>query len=108
MPPIPKPKRQRQPTFLREWREHRQLTQEQLAERIGISQPTLGRIERGKVPYNQDFLEAAAEALATDAASLIMRNPLQEDAIWSVWEGLGPAERQQAIAVIKALKHTGT
>lgn len=93
----------RQRHFLREWRKHRNLTLERLAERIGTTAGNLSRIEKGLQPYTQDFLEAAAEALGTEAASLIMRDPTKPDAIWSLWEKAKPAEREQIVNVISAM-----
>lgn len=54
--------------YLKEWREFRQLTQEQLADRIGISRVMVSKIERGLNPYHQAFLEAAAAALMCEPA----------------------------------------
>jgi transcriptional regulator with XRE-family HTH domain len=111
MPPRARPRQQRHRTFLREWRDYRHLTQEQAAERIGIEQPTLSRIERGISPYSQDFLERAAWAYMCEPADLLMRNPLNDDAIWSVADHLRqatPEQKEQVRAVIDALlKKTG-
>jgi transcriptional regulator with XRE-family HTH domain len=90
------------------WRKYRGLTQEQLAERIGIARSYLTKIERGDRRYDQPFLEAAAEALRSTPADLINRDPTDPDSIWSIWEGLTPPERVRAVAVLKALKGTGT
>lgn len=87
------PKRRR--TFLREWREYRGLTQEQAAERFDISQGQLSRIERGDTPYNQDFIEKAADAYRCEPADLIMRDPTREDAIWSIVDQLKAATDEQ-------------
>src|SRR5690606_28130092 len=65
-------------TFLREWREFRDLTQEQAAERIDITQGQLSRIERGQAPYSQGLLEAAAEAYQCEPWDLLNVNPLVE------------------------------
>lgn len=111
MPPRSRPKTKRRRTFLREWREYRNLTQEQAADRLDIEQPTLSRVERGITPYSQDFLERAAFAYMCDPADLLMRNPLDEDAVWTVADHLRtatPAERAQVVAVVAAmLKKTG-
>lgn len=85
---------QRRRHFIKEWREYRNLNQAQLAERLEMSEASLSRIENYKQPYTQDFLEAAAEALQTEPASLIMRNPKAGDALWSIWEQAKPGERQ--------------
>lgn len=104
MAPVPKPKRQRQRHFIKEWRKFRRLTQEQVAERIGMSRENYSRIERGLVPYDQDFLELAAYALSADAASLLMRDPGQKDAPWSLLDSLKPATREKAIDMLRMMK----
>lgn len=99
----PRPRRK---TFLKEWREYRNLTQDQAAERIGITQATLSRIERGIHPYDQDFLEKTAFAYGCEPQDLLMRNPQDENAVWSIADHLlkaSPTERAQAAAVIDAL-----
>ncbi len=110
----PHPKPARRPTFIRAWRHHRELTLTQLVDRlqveleIDISEGQLSRIERGETPYGQDILEAVAQVLRCEPADLIMRDPTQPDSIWNLFDGLKPVERVQAIAVIEALKRTGT
>ena len=94
--------------FIRQWRKHRGLTQEQLAERIGIARSYLTKIERGDRRYDQPFLEHTADALRCEPADLIMRDPTATENIWSIWETLSPTERLQAFAVIQAIKSTGT
>lgn len=71
-----KPTKQRRPTFIRQWRMHHGLTLEVLAERIGVSHPTLGRIEIGKMQYNQDHLENLAREFECTPADLLTVNPL--------------------------------
>jgi transcriptional regulator with XRE-family HTH domain len=105
-PKPPQFRRQFAPTFIRQWREHRGLTLEQLASRIGTTHASLSRVERGLQPYNQPLLEAVAEALRTDAASLIMRNPADPEGIWSVWDNAKPAERRQIVEIAKTLLKT--
>jgi transcriptional regulator with XRE-family HTH domain len=94
--------------YIREWRRHRGLTQEQLAERIGIARSYLSKIESGKRRYDQPFLEAAAEQLRCEPGDLIMRDASDPEGIWSIWDNLKPAERIQAIAVLRAIGGTST
>jgi len=94
--------------FLREWRKHRGLTQDQLAERIGINRAYLSKIESGKRRYDQPLLEAAAEVLRCEPADLIIRDPSDPDGIWSIWDQLKPVERSQVVEIAKTLKRTGT
>lgn len=94
--------------YIREWRDEKGLTQDQLAERIGLSRTQISRIENHKQGYSQEMLEAIAEALGTTAASLIMRAPGSD--IWSLQDaltGMGESQRRQAIAVIEALRAAG-
>jgi transcriptional regulator with XRE-family HTH domain len=95
--------RQPRKHFIRKWREFRGLTQDQLAERLEMSKASLSRIENLKQPYTQNFLEAAADALSTDVASLLIRDPTDPDALWSIVDNLKPAQRKQAIRLLKAL-----
>lgn len=97
----------RRKTYIRAWREFRLLTQDQLAERLEMSKASLSRVETGKQAYTQDFLEACALALRTDPASLLIRNPLDPEAPWSIWDTLKPLEKRQANEVIRALKKAG-
>lgn len=98
----------RQPHYIKEWRKFRGMTQEQLAERIGITKSYVTKIEKGSRRYDQPFLEAAAEVLRCDPADLIMRDPTDPEGIWSIWDMLAPVERRQVVEIAKTLKKTGT
>ena len=93
--------------FIREWRKAKNLTLEQLAERIGMTHQNLGKIERGKVPYNQVLLELIAEELRCEPADLIMRDPSAPDSIWSIWDQLQPVQRAQLVSIGETLKKAG-
>ncbi len=96
-------------TFIREWRKHRGLTLEQLADRIEMTPSHLSMLERGERAYAQETLEALADALQTDVASLLMRNPTDPEAIWSIWDNAKPGERRLIIDLAKTVtSRTGT
>lgn len=104
-------RKQHKPTFIRQWRKHRGYSVEKLAGMIETTGASLSRIERGLQPYNQDTLERLAEALTTDPASLLIRDPSEPEAIWSLWDRAKPGERAQIRTVAEALiadKKTGT
>ena len=84
------------------------MTQEVLADRIGISRVMVSKIERGLNPYSQAFLEAAAIALLCEPADLLVRDPSKPDAIWSVWDSIPPADKPRAIAILKTFAGTKT
>lgn len=101
-------------TFIRQWREYRELTLEALAERVGERLPdgfthaSLSRIERGLQPYSQPILEALAEELATDPASLLMRDPSDGTGMWSIWDQAKQGERRMIVDIAKTIVKTGT
>lgn len=107
--PIPKPARPRH--YVREWRQHRSLTQEQLAERIGKTHGAISQLERGLTDYTQGMLEALAYALSCEPGDLLSVNPLVAGEvvdITALLRGAPPAVRQQAFAVVQAMLQTGT
>ncbi len=81
-----------QRTFIREWREYRGLTQEQLADAVGkylldrgikgtgYTHASIGRMERGLIPYGQAVMEGISDALRVSVQKLIaVRPPKQGD-----------------------------
>lgn len=106
-PGMTKPRKFRR-TYIRQWRQHRGLTLEQLADRVDMTASHFSMLERGQRGYTQETLERVAEALQTDAASLLMRNPSDPDAIWSVWEQAKPGERRMIVDIAKTITKTGT
>jgi Helix-turn-helix domain len=76
MPPIKRPFRQRRRTYFREWREYStELSQAEVARRIGRDNSSLQRPEAGLVPYNQDWLELLAPVYGCEPHDLISRDP---------------------------------
>jgi transcriptional regulator with XRE-family HTH domain len=82
-------------TYIAQWREIRNLTQEQLAARLDMTQSHLSMLENGKRGYTQETLEAIAHALQTDVASLLMRDPTRPEALWSIWEQAQQGQRDE-------------
>lgn len=103
MAPVPKPKRDRTKHFLKEWREYRQLTQEQAIGRLGWSQSKISRIEAGQTPYNQDDLEAAKDAYDCEIWQLISVNPFKEGEVVDLLRLIDDKNRDQAIRILKAI-----
>src|SRR5216684_1433351 len=57
-------------TVLREWRLRQQFTQEQLAERAGLSYKFIGELERGQANPTLDTIESLADALGLSIPDL--------------------------------------
>lgn len=103
----PKPK-----FYFREWRKHRGMTQEDLAAQIGMATPSISQLETGKQGFSDTTLMALSEALNCQPGDLLMRNPLDTEAVWSIWDNIPPERREQAVKVLKTFanepKRTGT
>ena len=95
-------------TYIREWRKYRGLTLDALASRLeeagahDVGPSHLSMLERGQRAYTQATLEALADALRTDVASLLMRDPSQPDALWSIWDKAKPGERRNIEKAVRA------
>lgn len=85
--------------FIREWRKYRGLTLVQLAQRVGVSQPTVSRIERGEQPYSQPILEAFADALGCEPSDLIGRLPGAPSELTLLVNKV-PPEKADAVATV--------
>lgn len=106
MAPVKKPEHHRRVTYLREWRKFCKLSQETLADRLEIDRTTLSRIERGELPYNQDFLERAAVALGCEPEDILSRDPLRPDLPRLVYDKLKDvdiATRERVIDILDVM-----
>lgn len=96
--------------FIRQWRAHRHLTQEQLAARIGVTHGAISQLERGLISYTQPMLEAIADALQCEASDLIGRPPGAQWGIEQLMSGATDEQRRQLrdIAIALVGPRTGT
>lgn len=93
----------RRPTHIKAWRKYRNLTQEQLAERLETTSATISRVETGKTPYNQGMLEALADALQCEPADLLARPPDKDFGIAAVLDGMTDEQKRKGLALLRAL-----
>jgi len=104
-------KEDRKPTFLREWRKFRELSQDRVIERLELeaeypfSKGQLSRVERGEQPYSQDLLEALSGIYGCESADLLNRDPYAQasDEIWDFYDKMTDTQKAQATEVVKAL-----
>lgn len=91
------------PLFLRQWRKHRGLTQEQLADRVNMTAPTISQLENNKQGFTGESLAKLAHALGCTPAALIAYDPTCQDSLWPVVEAaekLQPKDRQRILAIL--------
>jgi transcriptional regulator with XRE-family HTH domain len=102
----------RRPTFIRQWRESKKMSLEELAERVGkktggMTHASLSRIERGLQPYSQPILEAIADVLTSgDVAALLVLDPVESNTIWSMWARANPVERKKIVDIARTIVKT--
>lgn len=95
--PIPKPAKARH--FVREWRKHRGLSQEDLAEKIGVTHGAISQLENGIINYTQPMIEALAFALACEPRDLVGRPPDADWGIDHIMARATPDQRRQLRAI---------
>lgn len=90
---------------LREWREYREMSQEQLAEAVGTTKGVISLIESGNRGLSDKWARRLAPALRTRPGWLLDHDPhtLPSD-ILEVWSAI-PVERQsQALKVLETFQ----
>jgi len=89
--------------YIREWRQHRGMTQDELASAIQVDRTYLNKIERGKRRYLPSVLEALAETLGCAPGDLISRRPDHTSEIETLYMSLSDEDQARAIAVLKTV-----
>lgn len=98
-------------TYLKEWRKHRNLTQEAVLNRLAVFEDdklpqtgaSLSRIENGKQIYTQRTLEALAEIYQCEPHDLLGRNPAKEGQVIDLLARLSESQARQVRVMIEAL-----
>jgi len=87
--------------FLHQWRRHRALTQQQLAERAGLSHSTVSRLENGNADLTRNAAALLAAALLIDIADLF-RDPSDPHGVWSLARNLTklPPDQRRMVETI--------
>jgi transcriptional regulator with XRE-family HTH domain len=97
------------PNHLRDWRNFRKLTQEQLAELVGTNPNMIGYLESGERGLSAKWLRRLAPALNTTPGMLLDHDPADLDSdIIDIWAHADRRQRSQLSEVAKAIVKTGT
>lgn len=105
----PAPKPQRRPHFIKQWRKYKGLTQDQLAERIGVTGGTISQLETGRINYTQSIIERLAEEFRCSPGDILNVDPTVDRAMWSIWENLDTPARNQVAEIASTFERkTGT
>lgn len=79
------------------------LTQAEVAERLGIPPNTYGFWERGEAGISAEYLPVIAKALDCSVVWLVCQQELQQAATLGLYESLPPAYQAAVMAVIRTL-----
>lgn len=97
------------PNFLKAWRNFREMTQEQLADKVGTNANMIGYLESGERGLSAKWLRKLAPALKTTPGMLLDHDPSQLDSdIIEIWVNGDERQRRQLSEIAKALIKTGT
>ena len=92
--------------FIKQWRKYRNLTQQQVADRVELDKSSVSRIETGKVEYYQSTLEAFAFALGVEPADLLRPPPSEKDQTRNELAeyvlSLDQEQQQRALRILRA------
>lgn len=97
------PKPQRTKHFIKEWRKKRGFTQEELADLIGVSSPTISQIENYKTGYTGETLTALADALSVTRGDLLENDPSKDSTLWTHFQLLKDMEEKERDEIVEVL-----
>jgi transcriptional regulator with XRE-family HTH domain len=100
---------EKQGNYLRAWREFREFTQEQLADKVGTDKGVISLLESGGRRLSDKWLRKLAPALNTTPGHLLDHDPndLPTD-ILDIWSRIDDRDRAQAARVLSSFVKTGT
>jgi len=92
--------------FIREWREHRRWTQEELADRAEMTKSMISEFESGKKRLNDDHVGMFCMVFGIEPQDLL-RAPSGPDPIERMLRHAAPEKRDQAARIIEAFLKAG-
>lgn len=97
------------PNHLRAWRNFRNLSQQELAERVGTSANMIGYLECGERGLSAKWLRKLADALDTSPGMILDHDPndLDND-ILEIWATASNRQKRQISEIAKTLLRNGT
>lgn len=95
--------------YLRAWREFRQMSQDDLAQKLDTAKGVISLLENGKRPLSDKWLRRLAEVLETRPGHILDVDPHELDNdIVDIWTSLSKDDRAQAARILRTFVRTGT
>jgi transcriptional regulator with XRE-family HTH domain len=103
--PGPRRSKEKPQHYLKEWREFRHLTQQQLADAVGTDKSVISLLENGGMGMTDKWARKLAEPLRTRAGILIDHDPndLPTD-ILDIWTSIPDEAKPQAQSILETFK----
>lgn len=97
--------------YIKEWRKAKGLSLRKLADRLEVSPGgdpllsyvSLGRIERGEQPFNEETIDAIADALGVTRLMLLEVHPEREGTLIDLFRRLPEKEKEHARQYLETL-----
>lgn len=91
------------PTFLKQWRNFRDMTQEALAEKADMTPPSISQLESGNQGFTDKSLARLAGALDCTPADLLVHDPSREDSFWPLCQAAEKLEGRERRRIIRLM-----
>lgn len=89
--------------FVREWREHFEMTQDDLAAEAEMSIPSISAYERGDNQPSMEALGKLAKAFGIPKGMILDVNPQEEPSIWDGYLRASETQRREIGRIVGAL-----
>lgn len=97
------------PNHLKAWREYRDLTQSELAAKVGTNSNMIGYLESGERGLSAKWLRKLADALDTSPGMILDHDPSTLDSdILEIWATASNRVKRQISEIAKTLLRDGT
>jgi Predicted transcriptional regulators len=97
------------PNHLREWREFRKMSQQELATACGTTQHQIAYLESGERGLSAKWLRKLSVALDTTPGMILDHNPSDLDSdIIEIWATASNRQKRQLAEIAKTILKTGT
>jgi transcriptional regulator with XRE-family HTH domain len=91
--------------FLREWREFRKMTQEELAAAVGTSKSVISEKESGERGLSNKWLERLAPALKVQKGWILEQDPNQIGAdLLEIWGEIPATDRPRVLQILETFR----
>ncbi len=90
-------------TFIRQWREFRGHTLEELAEMMGVTAGAISNVERMSSGYTQGMLEELAKHLHCTPGDLLERDPNDTPRLTEMLSRATPDQRRQIVEMARII-----